>query len=533
MRMSHVARQWQSNPRIPSLSLIVVALLGGLGCPEAEVPPPTSPPQISVSVARTDMVGSEVPFTVHISGCESVSQLEIYDRQTFLKTVPATLPTTTATLLANELDYTKGLALPIALNAKVTCGDGRTATSRTQALTFLPVAEVLTLPGDEQFVTDLFTAEGSGQNATFLGCYVNEAGYTAIARVNLRGEVVKTSASLPFTCTYETVFSKRHPVSGKRWVWDPAGAVAVDDNLVFSGRYATEIDHLLVAPNGDAIIVADPGSLPLRVRRQSHVAPGAPTWAVEMIAGLIGRPALASGAVFVPAFAYDGAQSAATLHVSVVRVDLASGAIAGSHVVLTDATDTLPFTQWTGFNVTVSDDGAQVYVPRLIDETHATVRACPVATDGCVSAVWESSVLDEWPTLLLPYANGSRVVAVSPRRATFFDATSQGAVFGPSLFPQGASQFFTQAVPSDGEAFFLLSASLNAGGTFNLPAEIIALDSAQRGELFRYQAPAGSVAMSFDDSGHPWMRIGHTLVKPYPLADYRAALASGEAPGGP
>lgn len=518
-----------------SLSLSVGALLAATGCPgEVTPPPPKPPPQISVTVPRSNVVGSEVPFTVNITGCETVSQLDVYDQLTFLKTIPATLPSTQATLLPNEFDYRRGLALPIALNAKVTCGDGRTATSRTQALTFLPVERVVSLPNDEQVVTDLFTAEGSGESTTFIGCFVTEGGYTAIARVNVAGEVVKESDPLPFTCTHETVFTDRNPVSGKRWVFDPAGgAVAITDDLRFRGRYSTQINQLLVAPNGDAIIVVDTG-LHFFVARQSHEPSSTPAWKEDAIATLIGRPAVTPGGVFVPVKNYDvaDADTEAGHHISVMRLDLATGGIAGHHLVLTDATDTVPFTAWPDFNVTVSDDGAQVYVPRLVDDDHAALRACPVVANGCTSSsMWETTVFEQWPLVILPYANGSRLAAVSQRRAAFFNANAQGAVFGQQLFPQGAAQFFTQAVPSKSEAFFLMSASLNAQGAFNLPAEIIAIDSAQQGELFRYQAPAGSVAMSYDDSGHPWMRVGPTLVKPFPLADYRAALNSGQAPG--
>src|SRR5690606_24708754 len=93
-----------------SLALAALALFGATGCPPDPVDPiPQTPPQISVAVAKTNVVGSEVPFTVHISGCDRVTQLDIFDRLVYLKTIPATMPTTEGTLLPNELDYTKGL----------------------------------------------------------------------------------------------------------------------------------------------------------------------------------------------------------------------------------------------------------------------------------------------------------------------------------------------------------------------------------------------------------------------------------------
>jgi hypothetical protein len=54
-----------------------------------------------------------------------------------------------------------------------------------------------------------------------------------------------------------------------------------------------------------------------------------------------------------------------------------------------------------------------------------------------------------------------------------------------------------------------------------MPQEIVAVDTAEQGELFRYEV-SSSLSCSVDDSGQLWMRLGNNLVQTLPLFQYRA-----------
>lgn len=495
------------------------------GCvePPPPPPPPPVPPQVSVSVASTDVVGTGVPFTVHLSGCTQISKLEIYDGPEYLKDLPAQQPSTQGRLEANELSYRRGLALNIALRAKVFCADGREALSRTQAVTFLPVASVTTLPEDEQVVPDLFEADGSGASLSFIGCIPTENGLTAVARVDPMGRVLDTSLPLPFQCTWSSVFTERHATSGKRWLWDAAGgAVAFDDQLGLHGRFLGAMTALSVEPGGDAIVVRDTPR-PM-VSRHRH-AQTQELWSESATGLVIGEPVVhASLGVMTPVMDSE-LTGLSDRTIAIVRFDLATGERVGHRLMLTGSQDTVPFSDAERFPVKLRADGSQLYLPRLIADGTATIRACATDLESCRDAAlaWESPPLGDWPAALIPFASGSRLAVVGSGHANFLNAAGGGIANPGVIKPQGA-QYFSAALPGKGTDFYLMSSPLSQPGA--LPSELIAVDQAELGELFRYQVPAGSLTVAVDAQGLPWLRLNSALVKPLRLSEYRAVLTA-------
>jgi hypothetical protein len=78
------------------------------------------------------------------------------------------------------------------------------------------------------------------------------------------------------------------------------------------------------------------------------------------------------------------------------------------------------------------------------------------------------------------------------------------------------------AQPGPGSAFYLFTSPVSSfDGKTPFPMEIIATDAAEKGELYRYQVPGGSLSGALDDSGALWLRVGRKLVKPLALEQYR------------
>lgn len=520
-------------------ALLSLGFLSALSaCPSTVTPtPPTLKPQVSIHMPQVNVVGEDLTFSVHVSGCETLQTVEIYDGSRFIKSVPPALPETPVTVVAQELDYSRGFALSISFIARAVCSDGRENLSRAQAATYMPVERVFTPPIGEQFVTDLFVTEGQGDEATFLGCTWNaNRTATSIVRVTQQGDVQVESPGMPFDCTHNTIFSDVDPTTGKRWVWDPAGgAVAVDmEDLTFDGRFLDPVLAVLVVPgSGDAVIMrSTPG---LEIRRIPHEGyPAASLVWQQAIAGvgLIGLPAITAEGVFVPMQNSELITSGSDEHISVSRLDLATGDIAQTTLILHEAADAVPYSESETFHVTMRADGKQIYVPHLGVTGTSTLRACSTEFSDCSvvpGLIWESELTHpEWPTLVYPYANGTRVVVVSNFYVTILDAAT-GNQIGKQISPHGA-QFFSGFTPGRGEAFYLLTNGTSAHPG-SLPSGIIAVDTPVLGPVFRYSVVSGSLAVSVAEDGLPWMRFGSRLVKPLPLSDYRTALENETAPG--
>jgi hypothetical protein len=88
--------------------------------------------------------------------------------------------------------------------------------------------------------------------------------------------------------------------------------------------------------------------------------------------------------------------------------------------------------------------------------------------------------------------------------------TAAGALFAHSVQPGNANDFYILNGP--------------AGG---YPTEIVALDSPDWGELWRYELASGgelpqtALYLAVDEAGQAWVRSGGKQVKPFTLAQYR------------
>ncbi|HLM43725.1 MAG TPA: hypothetical protein VK458_07645, partial [Myxococcaceae bacterium] len=198
-------------------------------------PPPTTPdlPQVGIILDDPSTVSTSFKLGITVSGCEQVRSLELLDDNTLLKQVTYTTNPTPVELAMNEFRYTRGIATPLALSARVTCADGRTNVSQGQVATFFPVAEAISPLGtNDQVVPDYFIADGSGANVTFIGC-VRESNGSGLYKVTKNPADKETRVSMEIPCTAQTVITDRKPAgTGWRWVWTPnQGLFAIDSQF--------------------------------------------------------------------------------------------------------------------------------------------------------------------------------------------------------------------------------------------------------------------------------------------------------------
>src|SRR5690606_24355528 len=98
------------HPTLPHLLLALGLAVSLSACPSTVVPtPPATKPQVSIHMPVADVVGEDLRFNVTVSGCETVQTLEVYDGSRFIKSVPPASETQ-VTVVANELDYSRGFA---------------------------------------------------------------------------------------------------------------------------------------------------------------------------------------------------------------------------------------------------------------------------------------------------------------------------------------------------------------------------------------------------------------------------------------
>ncbi|RKH12834.1 hypothetical protein D7X74_23025 [Corallococcus sp. CA047B] len=111
------------------------------------------------------------------------------------------------------------------------------------------------------------------------------------------------------------------------------------------------------------------------------------------------------------------------------------------------------------------------------------------------------------------------MAAIGLQRVWFLNADT-GAIVnkdGKSVDASGTLQVVqVQLGRATSPEFYLL----NGSGPGELPLEIVAVDSGEKGELFRYEV-SSSLSCSVDNDNRLWMRTGNSLVQTLPLADYR------------
>jgi hypothetical protein len=526
--MKELLRLTLSRAALLPLSLLALSCGGG-----TTKPPQKDPPQATLSVPKPNVAGPKITVNVGATGCDAIQSLDIYDREDKLKSVaysgPGTVP---VDLLANEVKYTRGIAVQMSLKARVTCTDGRTNDSQPQPATFFPAAEVIDPPPTGgQVVTDNFVTEGTLPLIYFIGCGNDVGGIPKIYKVekNNTSSQAPLTVNMPFICTQSTVITPKHPATGKRWLWTPnAGALAFDANLNITARINAPIDLLTVGPDGDAVVYdAGSGGSIVGVARVSHVN-GTAKWSYTPRGFVINAPAVRTSDMLVATVTANGAPSGRA-NIMVSRVDYTNG-LELSALVIQEIASSNPIPTEAPPSV-FSPDGNLMFMAFTGLGNVTQVFACVTNGSGCTGTTqrWQNPPLLTAPIVaLVPYAAGSRVAAIASQKVWFLDAstgavTNKGGVDG-ALSPEGGLVVLqVQAgAPPYPQSFFILS---GPPPQQNLPEpqplELLATDDPTKGELYRYQINAGSIAVAIDDSGTLWLRAGGSLVRPLTLGEYR------------
>ncbi|MBZ4417752.1 hypothetical protein [Myxococcus sp. RHSTA-1-4] len=522
-------------PHTPSMrhawrAALALATSLSAACGGDPKPPPTpDPPQVQLNVPEAIVAGTGLKFIVTVSGCDTVSSLNVYDRDTFLKTFPYSSGTVTLELLSADIPYrTAGLAANLSLKAEAVCADGRKNYSMPQPATFFPVSRVLDDPQGAQQVFNMpFIVEGTGSNTTYYSCAGPKSGIHTLYRQPTNGTV--QTLTMPTLCTPDTVITA--PVNGKRWVWTPgSSAFAVDSSFQITARSRSDLalGALTVLSDGDALLRSSDGG---RVSRQAHGA-DLERWVYPGEQG----PVKVGTPIAPPVVRSDGALVFATheptgdnrAQIVVTVLDASSGTLASEIVIrdLLTAGGTPPAP-----SAAFSADGRVLYLGFLQASNQGQVLACAADAPGCEGANlrWTTNVLPAPVKALVPYANGSRIAAVGAQRVWLLDA-STGAVRtrdGASLDANGALNvlYVQPGRPPSSDVYFLAGPARTVGGGATLPVEIFGVDQGSNGdgrELFRFQVPV-SMGAAVDDEGRLWLRTGLKLIQTLPTSHYRSA----------
>ncbi|RKG83860.1 hypothetical protein [Corallococcus terminator] len=514
----HLDRPRLSASRAAFLASLAISALSACGG-DPKPPPVPDPPVVTLSIPEPNTAATLLKIRLLVSGCDSVAQTEIYDREVFLKTVAYTSGSMDFELAANEIKYTSGLSAKLALHAKVTCADGRSNVSQPQAATFLPVTKVVKdADPNGQVVTDFFVAEGNGTGVNFIGCGNPTTGIGTLFSVDATGALQK-SVEMNLPCSASTVYTDVHSGTDKRWVWTPGvGAVAVKRDFTLSGRTRATyvLSNLSVMDSGDALITDKDHN----VSRLSHTATnGTPQWNFPSLWPLIAPPIQRGSDVLVAYVKQSDVSTSGVLQIVVARVDAnGSGTL---EIVSERAIMEYLGTFSSPPRASFSPDGTILYLGFPFGNNQSRIQACRVDVAGCEGAAlkWTSPTLPVPLQFLLPYAAGTRVAAIGLQRVWFLNADT-GAIVnkdGKSVDASGTLQVVqVQLGRATSPEFYLL----NGPGAGSLPQEIVAVDSGEKGELFRYEV-SSSLACSVDNDNRLWMRTGNSLVQTLPLADYR------------
>lgn len=497
------------------------------------MPNPSSgdPPQVALAIPDNNAVGTSFKMNVSVTGCDSVKWLGIYDRDVFLKSATYVGAPTVVTLAPNEVPYGRGIAADLSLVAKIVCTDGRGNSSAPQAARFFPVASVVASPTGDQIVPDLFYADGIGASVVFVGCNQSPTGARSLVKVNASGNVVGANNTLPFPCSNAAIFTNRNAVTGKRWMWEPGvGAFAYDANLTASGVVPLPVKALGVGPDGDAVIFDDTpfGAV---LRRVSH-RDGASVWAHGTLGKVIADPVINPDLSVTIVYFVDNLGTYSGT-VKIEKLDYRDGRQTGLYdirIISWGIGDVAPIPP-----VALNASGSIVYIPTQLAGGQSQVLACATNACGCGGILappascptaqagalkWQSVALDGSAGLLLPYASDSRLAVITAHHS-YFLRTGDGLVSGSAVDPDGAL-VANSVQPGKGRDFYILNGPApSSSQPAPMPLEVVAMDSAELGVVFRYEILAGSMTAAVDDGGQVWLRIGKNLVKPLPLPEYR------------
>ncbi|MFP2931624.1 hypothetical protein ACLESO_41855, partial [Pyxidicoccus sp. 3LG] len=442
-----------SHPPLPRhawrAALALAASLSA-SCGGDPKPPPTpDPPQVALTVPEGNVAGTSLKVVVTVSGCDAVSSLNLYDRQTFLKAFSYSGGTANLELLSADIPYrTAGMAANLSIIAEAVCDDGRKNTSQPQPATFFPVTRVLDDPQRGQVFNHPLAIEGSGNNVAFIGCSGPTAGTHTLYRQPVAGGTAQTLA-MPTLCNAETVITA--PAGdGTRWVWTPGfSAFAVDSNFQITSRSHPDfaIRTLTVLNDGDALI----RSLSVvRVSRLSRRAPspgaiGEEKWVytTQKIGTALAPMKVRDGRVLV-VNQYETDANRAQIVVEELDAGDSNPATGGAllntyvirDIISPSATPPVPAGAF-------SDDGSLLFLGFYpVANDRSQVVACAANANNCEGANsrWSSPQLVGPIKQLVPYANGSRIAAVGTQRVWLL-ATSDGTVRskdGASIDANGA-----------------------------------------------------------------------------------------------
>jgi hypothetical protein len=513
---------------------VLSACSGGSGNP----PPPPNPPKVFLTSATNNVVGTSFDLTVNVTGCDAVDELDIQQSGTTLKSFPYKGNNTKVTLTGGDVQplYGQlGIAADMTLKAKAVCHDGRTNTSTALGLQFFPVKSVYQAPNQPITLPDSFVAEGGvgAQPVTFIGCADTGMGLQLV-RVDTLGNVMAVAPNQPFACDYNASISPKLN-GGIRWLFQPTqGAFAFDENLnVTGGITGNSFTVFGTGPDGNAVIwdnmqTTDPPLYKVLYNNGVDVPGGQSTFWVSMVHGVVnGTPLVdpSSGTLYVPAWSGAVGSNTGTITVQFVNYNMVGGVITGEHDLLTQSYGA--FDAPVVPNVAFSPNAQTIYIPYSTSSgTQSGVMACPTTGTGTgCTPRWKSPLVDGVILYVVPYANGSRIAAISATSIWFLD-NNDGSILNPFGVPTVAGGSLTIAAiqPGNGPDFYILNTAPSS-----FPSEIIAFDQAENGEVWRYSLDGAAttaqsgLTIAIDDSGASWLRIGINQVLPLPLGEYRQA----------
>jgi len=506
--------------RLLGLSTFVsISALCGCGPDGSTLPP--DPPQATLTAESSNVADTKIRLRLSIHGCDNVESATLVDGETLVKNVPYAGNPTDFEVLSNEVSYKSGIAAQLSFRVLVTCADGRTLKSQPTSVQFLPVASSVLGADGGQALPDIFYARGPTRDARFVGCVGQSNGASALAEVNSQGAVTAVQNDLPIPCTQAARFTDKNPVSGKRWLWQVnGGAFAFDDALNTYGA-VTSINpgRVAVGPDGNAVLFS--GAYPeIGLSKHRHTD-GAMLWSRSM-PEVIGDPVVQSnGRLMVPEFLLNLGDERA--YINIEAIDYGNGNTLNSYTLFEMAFTGIerPFVPPAAFNA----DATQVYIPVESAPGSSFINACvsapSTATAWCTGTnrKWKSANVSSRIVALVPFANNSKLAAIGPQKTFFLDAATGAVLNGANpIVTTGA--LVTQWIQVGKARDLYLLNGASSGGS---PLEIIAVDTPETGEVFRFQTGTGRVMAGTDDEGQVWMGVGKQLVKPLSLTQYRAA----------
>lgn len=497
------------------------------------------PPQVTVVLPQPVVAGQRFPVQVTVTGCDpAATKVEIFDDQLLLKTFPFSGNPLSINLEANEIPYRSISARPL-IKAKAFCPDGRFNTSAPQSGTFLPVEENIRLQSGGQVVPDTFVSNGQGSGATFIGCSENPSnGLRTLVRVDTAGNVSAEQATLPFECGAQASFTdlSRHRT---RWMLEPydsgnpakpSGIIEIDEDLNIRTTFVGKVLSAAVAPDGSVVVAlinpVDTGVLELRkfLHNAGNIGPNDSAWThIVQPAGVLISNIVIDKTSQVVVASWQEQLGGNTGTVVVDRFDYRTGNLVASYPMRTVSFgfgDAPPVP-----TARLNKSGSVVYFPVWQTGNRSQVLACATRTPNCTTVagldgqpagqVWISEVLDGTVLVSQPYADDSRVAAISSTATWFLSATNGSLRNATPLRPEGALRYLAFQ-EGHGRDFYLLAGDAR-------PTELVAVDNAEDGELLRFNVVSGSVSLAIDEGGHPWFRVNTDLLRPHRLVEYRAA----------